>query len=75
MQTTKEKGRMTIPEIRELLELRDWVYRELADEMGVHINTVQRWLDGDRVPTGPASKLMRRLLAEARAEKKLEAVS
>jgi len=66
MPAVKEKAPITIPEIRELLELRDWVYRELADELGVHLGTVQTWLDGKHTPTSAASKYMRRLLDDAR---------
>jgi DNA-binding transcriptional regulator YiaG len=67
MQTLKEKRRISVAEIRELLDLRDWTYRELAEQLDVHLVTVQKWIAGDFVPMGPASRFMLRLLDEARA--------
>lgn len=54
-------------EIHELLELTGWSQVHLAREVGVHESTVSLWISGDREPGGPAKRLIRELLAQARA--------
>lgn len=69
MLAAKNKTRISISEIRELLSLRGWKYRHLAEEMETHIDTVQKWMDGARNPSSPASRLMLQMLEEARNTK------
>lgn len=60
-----EKISMTRAEIRELLKLKGWNQVRLAKELGMSEAAVSRWLT-DRYVPGPATRLMRQWLAEAR---------
>lgn len=55
-------------EIAELLTLRGWTRVDLASQLHVTENTVQRWFMWGQAPDGPASVLMRIWLKESRAE-------
>lgn len=55
-------------EILEILKLKGWTQKQLADELGVHEATVFYWVDGGRKPGGPARKLIVQALERARAE-------
>lgn len=67
MMNEKGKCRMNKAEILELLALKGWSRTRLASNLDMVENTVQRWIMGDRVPSGPAAILMRMWLDEARA--------
>lgn len=62
--------RMSPKEIEELLRLKKWSRRDLADAIGVKENIVARWLMAktDRTPGAGTSSLMRLWLREARGE-------
>lgn len=68
MMTGKEKKKMSAEEIRELLRLKDWTKAQLAVALGLGQPAVERWLIGDRNPSGPASILMRMWLEEERGK-------
>lgn len=53
-------------EIEELMRLKNWSPTRLAAELDLTTNAVYRWLNGGRVPGGPACILMRMWLAEVR---------
>jgi transcriptional regulator with XRE-family HTH domain len=67
----EKSRRMTTKEIEELLKLKGWSQRQLADELEVTEGAVSRWVAAGRVPRGPAAKWMRTWLTEARAKKQL----
>ena len=67
-----ENNRMTLKEIRELMELRDWTPTRLAAAMDMSKDAVSRWFSDNHPPKGPASILMRIWLEESRAEKQPE---
>jgi DNA-binding transcriptional regulator YiaG len=69
MLSGKEKRRMSKDEILELLSLRAWSRTKLAGELDVTENTVHQWISGRRIPSGPATILMRMWLATSRGEK------
>ena len=64
----KSENKMTIAEIRELMELRGWSQRELARHLEITEGAVTRWLKGEHPPAGPARILMRMWLIQARAD-------
>ncbi len=55
-------------EILELIELKNWSRTQLAAALDVTENTVHQWASKRRVPSGPASILMRMWLNEARQQ-------
>jgi lambda repressor-like predicted transcriptional regulator len=57
--------------IRRLKE-KGWTLAAIADELGVHYNTVQRWDGGTRVPANTRSVAheLERILARRRVPKK-----
>ena len=73
MTTSKGKVTMKKNEILELLALKGWSRTQLAAELHLSENAVQKWIMQDRNPSGPASILMRMWLDEER--KKLAAVA
>ncbi len=58
-------------EILELLRLTGWSRTKLAAELDLTENSVNRWLAGNRFPSGPASILMRMWLEEARSRQQV----
>jgi len=69
-----ENERMNAEEILELLELTHWSRARLADEMDITENAVIQWLSRARKPSGPASRLLRLWLKEAREGRRLTSV-
>lgn len=65
MMAGKDK-KMSVDEISELLELKNWTKTQLAKELGVRLDAILRWFRGVRTPRGPATVLMRTWLNEAR---------
>lgn len=61
---------MNPQEITELLELKGWSESKLASELDLSQYAVRTWLQKERTPSGPASKLMRMWLNEARRSAK-----
>ncbi len=61
---------MSKEEIVELMTLKDWSKAKLAAELDLGENIVYRWVNGERVPGGPATILMRMWLDEARKASK-----
>lgn len=59
---------MSVAEIRELLELRQWKQRDLAQALELTEGAITRWLNGQNRPRGPAKQRLRQLLDEARKE-------
>jgi DNA-binding transcriptional regulator YiaG len=53
-------------DILELMRLKGWTQAELGRQLEAHESTVSLWISGQRNPRGPACKLMRQWLAEAR---------
>jgi DNA-binding transcriptional regulator YiaG len=70
-------GRMTKKEIQELLDLKGWSKRRLASELGLSEDAVYCWFlkTSPSSPGGPATKLMRHWLVEARQSKSMPAAS
>ena len=68
MTNGKEKKRMSVEEIEELLELKGWTKTQLAAALDLGENAVYRWLHEDRNPSGPAAILMRMWLNDARRD-------
>ena len=64
----QEKRGMTTEEIKELIELREWRRRDLAQQLDVSEAAVFKWLREETKVRGPAGVLMRMLLDEARKE-------
>lgn len=58
---------MTKREIIELMKVKGWSKAGLAAALDLSENTVHKWLNGDRIPGGPAGILMRMWLDEARS--------
>lgn len=58
--------RMTITDVEELLRLRKWTKRLLAQKLMLSEDSVYRWFHDSKVPGGPALVLMRHWLTEAR---------
>lgn len=58
---------MSVAEIRELLDLRQWKQRDLARELELTEGAVTRWLSGEHTPRGPARQRLRQLLEDARS--------
>jgi len=65
-------NRMKPNEIKELLQLKGWSKKTLAERLGMSPNAIYRWFI-DREPGGPASVLMRQWLAEARKSQSMPA--
>lgn len=57
---------MSRHEILELMRLKGWNQAELSRQLEISEAAVSRWLRDQQNPTGPARKLMRLLLAQAR---------
>ncbi len=68
MRVRKGNRSMTKREIEELMRLKDWSRTNLASELDVTESSVHSWCSGRRVPGGPAVKLMRMWLEQARAD-------
>jgi transcriptional regulator with XRE-family HTH domain len=49
-----------------------WTLAAIADEVGVHYNTVQKWAAGDRTPTNarPVLRELERLMGRRRIPKR-----
>lgn len=61
-------SRMSKKEIKELMKLKDWSPSKLASELNLSEHAVYKWLNGDRIPSGPASILMEMWLTDARIQ-------
>lgn len=61
---------MTLKEIRELLVLKEWTRGDLAEQLGIKSNTIDKWFIADpdqlRRPSPEHVKKMRVWLTEAR---------
>ena len=55
----------TVKLIIQLLQERKWTQRQLAEEMGVNERTVRYWIADVQHPTGPAKRLLERLVEES----------
>lgn len=62
--------RMSVEEIRELMNLRGWSETRLAAELDVSQWAVRKWMVGHNKPGGPASILMRQWLEESKSAPK-----
>lgn len=63
---TRQPAPIKAGQIRRLLRRHKWRYRDLAEKLGVHLDTVQKWLDGDRKPSPEYSLRLQQLLEETK---------
>ena len=55
---------MTPRQLRKALKELSWTQRTLAEQLGVHVQTVKKWLAGDRHISEPVAILIRTWLAQ-----------
>lgn len=60
---------MTIADVRELLELKEWTRMDLAYNLEMTEGGVHRWFREEYIPRGPANVLMKMWLNQARLER------
>lgn len=65
----REKRRMTLQDVEDLMELRDWSRTDLASNLDLCEAAIHKWFRLGKVPGGPGAILMRQWLAESRADK------
>lgn len=61
--------KITIAEIQEIMEGKDWNATRLASKCNLHQTTIQKWLDGTSKPNGAAVVLLHFFLRQVRKKR------